>query len=213
MLVDRRGLSSCLQKKTSTHCLDCLLPCPFMRTMSKLPTLQEKDKRWNVRGLLKRTLNILLFIGIDVKLNQGNKCLWPITPLLIGDPMVCAYLSAQMILIVLCVIMLLKQHGRLPTVQWNTSMTKDSLAGLMAKWHLLALKSSSINELGLNNGTSENLLQVLKNLELGLDISQRPVVVIVIIPSVIIIYFIQACVPLLFVMAIRNLQFNRFYVL
>ena len=92
-------------------------------------------------------------------------------------------------------------------------MTKDSLAGLMAKWHLLALKSSSINELGLNNGTSENLLQVLKNLELGLDISQRPVVVIVIIPSVIIIYFIQACVPLLFVMAIRNLQFNRFYVL
>ena len=92
-------------------------------------------------------------------------------------------------------------------------MTKDSLAGLMAKWHLLALKSSSINELGLNNGTSENLLQVLKNLELGLDISQRPVVVIVILPSVIIIYFIQACVPLLFVMAIRNLQFNRFYVL
>ena len=92
-------------------------------------------------------------------------------------------------------------------------MTKDSLAGLMAKWHLLALKSSSINELGLNNGTSENLLQVLKNLELGLDISQRLVVVIVIIPSVIIIYFIQACVPLLFVMAIRNLQFNRFYVL
>ena len=92
-------------------------------------------------------------------------------------------------------------------------MTKDSLAGLMAKWHLLALKSSSINDLGLNNGTSENLLQVLKNLELGLDISQRLVVVIVIIPSVIIIYFIQACVPLLFVMAIRNLQFNRFYVL
>ena len=92
-------------------------------------------------------------------------------------------------------------------------MTKDSLTGLMAKWHLLTLKSSSINELGLNNGTSENLLQVLKNLELGLDISQRPVVVIVIIPSVIIIYFIQACVPLLFVIAIRNLQFNRFYVL
>ena len=91
-------------------------------------------------------------------------------------------------------------------------MTKDSLAGLTAKWHLLALKSSSINKLGLNNGTSENLLQVLKNLELGLDISERPVVVIVIIPSVIVIYFIQACVPLPFVIAIGNLQFNKLYI-
>ena len=35
----RHGLSSCLQKRTSTHCLDCLLPCPFMRTMSILPKL------------------------------------------------------------------------------------------------------------------------------------------------------------------------------
>ena len=58
-------------------------------------------------------------------------------------------------------------------------MTKDSLAGLIAEWHLLALKLSSINELGLTNGTPGNLLQVLKNLELGLDISQGPVVVIV----------------------------------
>ena len=92
-------------------------------------------------------------------------------------------------------------------------MTKDSLAGLTAKWHLLTLTSSPINELGLNNGTSENLLQVLKNLELGLDISQRPVIVIVMIPSVIIIYFIQAYIPLPFVIAIENLQFNRLYVL
>ena len=91
-------------------------------------------------------------------------------------------------------------------------MTKDSLAGLTAKWHLLTLTSSPINELGLNNGTSENLLQVLKNLELGLDISERPVVVIVIIPSVIVIYFIQACVPLPFVIAIGNLQFNKLYI-
>ena len=43
-----------------------------MRTMPISPKLEDKDKRWNVRGLLKRTLNILLFIGIDVKLNQGN---------------------------------------------------------------------------------------------------------------------------------------------
>ena len=87
----RRGLSSCLQKRTSTHRLDCLLPCPFMRTMPILPTLQKKDKRWNVRGLLIRILNILLFIEIDVKLNHGNSCVWLITPLLIGDPMVCGY--------------------------------------------------------------------------------------------------------------------------
>ena len=66
----------------------------------------------------------------------------------------------------------------------------DSLTGLRVKWQLLALTSSSINELGLNNGTSENLLQVLKNLELGLDISQRPVVVIVTIPSIIIIHIL-----------------------
>ena len=69
-------------------------------------------------------------------------------------------------------------------------MTKDSLAGLIAEWHLLALKLSSINELGLTNGTPGNLLQVLKNLELGLDISQRPVLVIVTIPSVIIIHIL-----------------------
>ena len=30
---------TCLQKRTSTHRLDCLLPCPFMRTMSILPGL------------------------------------------------------------------------------------------------------------------------------------------------------------------------------
>ena len=62
-------------------------------------------------------------------------------------------------------------------------MTKDSLAGLMAEWHLLALKSASLNELGLDNGTSGNLLQTLKNVELGLDISQGPVIVIVTILS------------------------------
>ena len=36
---------------------------------------------------------------------------------------------------------------------------KDFLAGVTAKWHLLAPKSSSINRLGLNNGTSGNLLR------------------------------------------------------
>ena len=69
-------------------------------------------------------------------------------------------------------------------------MTKDSLAGLMVEWHLLALKLSSINKLGLNNDTSGNLLQILKNLELGRDISQGPVIVIVTIPSITLIHIL-----------------------
>ena len=44
---------------------------------------------------------------------------------------------------------------------------------------LLLLELSSINRLGLNNGTFGNLLRALKNLELGLDISQGLVVFIV----------------------------------
>ena len=42
----------------------------------------------------------------------------------------------------------------------------------------LVLESSLINRLGLNNGTSGNLLQAPRNLGLGLDISQGPIVVI-----------------------------------
>ena len=51
------------------------------------------------------------------------------------------------------------------------------LEGAMAP--LLLFESFSINKLGLNNGTFGNLLQTQKNLELGPDISQRPVVVLV----------------------------------
>ena len=69
-------------------------------------------------------------------------------------------------------------------------MTKDSLAGLMVEWHLLTLKLSSINKLGLNSDTSGNRLQILKNLELGLDISQGRVIVIVTIPSIILIHIL-----------------------
>ena len=52
----------------------------------------------------------------------------------------------------------------------------------------LNLESSSVNGLGLNNGTSGNLPQAPKNLELGMDISWGPAVVIVTIPFVIIIH-------------------------
>ena len=103
----------------------------------------------------------------------------------IGDPMIYGYLTAEMILIVLYI--LLKWHRRLPLVQFLLNFhEKDSLACLMVKWHLLVLKSSSINELSLNNETSVNLLQILKNLKLGLDISQRPIIIIVTIPFIII---------------------------
>ena len=74
----------------------------------------------------------------------------------------------------------------------------------------LVLRSSSINRVGLNNGTSGNLLPPPKNLGLGPDISQGPIMVIVNYffcynQS----YFIQACVPLPFIIAIVNLQFNK----
>ena len=67
-------------------------------------------------------------------------------------------------------------------------MTEDFLGGLTVEWPHLVLESSSINRLGLNNGTSGNLLRAPKNLELGMDISWGPAVVIVTIPFVIIIH-------------------------
>ena len=50
----------------------------------------------------------------------------------------------------------------------------------------MAPTSSSINRLGLNIGTPGNLLQAPKNLGLGLDISQGPIIVIETISFVII---------------------------
>ena len=56
---------------------------------------------------------------------------------------------------------------------------KGLLAGLRVEWHpLLLLERSSINRVGLNNGTYENLLPAPKKLGLRPDISQGPVVVI-----------------------------------
>ena len=88
-------------------------------------------------------------------------------------------------------------------------MTKDFLGGLMLEWPPFVLESSSINTLGLNNGTSGNLLRAPKNLELELDILWGPVVVSNYSFSYNHSYFIQACVPLPFFIAIGNLQFNK----
>ena len=67
-------------------------------------------------------------------------------------------------------------------------MTEDFLDGLKMEWPRLILKSFLINRLGLNNGTSGNLPQAPKNLELELDILRGPVIVIVTITFVIIIH-------------------------
>ena len=64
----------------------------------------------------------------------------------------------------------------------NTTMEhyhdRGLLGDLTVEWPLLVLELSSINRLGLNNGTSGNLLRAPKNLGLGLDISQGPIIVI-----------------------------------
>ena len=56
-------------------------------------------------------------------------------------------------------------------------MTEDFLGDSMVEWPPLILESSLINRLGLNNETPGNLLQALRNLGRGLDISQGPIVV------------------------------------
>ena len=59
-------------------------------------------------------------------------------------------------------------------------MTKGFLGGLMLGGFLggPVLESPLIKRLGLNNGTSGNLLGAPKNLGLGLEISQGPIIVI-----------------------------------
>ena len=120
--------------------------------------------------------------------------------------MVCGCLTAQMILIALCVIMLLKWRGKLLTLQWNITMTKDFLAGLTVKWHPIVLNkqigpeqwdiwkvAASTEELGSWTGYFMGTSRSHSNYSFCNNHS----------------YFIQACVPLPFVIAIGNLQFNK----
>ena len=67
----------------------------------------------------------------------------------------------------------------------NTTMEQYLDKGLLGwldgvEWHLLVLGLSSINKLGLNYRTYGNLVRAPKSLELGPDISQESVVVIII---------------------------------
>ena len=89
-------------------------------------------------------------------------------------------------------------------------MTKDFLGGLTVDWPHLVLGSSSINRVGLNNGTFGNLLRAPSTEELGTwtghftgtshSYSNYFFTII---------NHIQACVSLPFVIAIGSLQFNK----
>ena len=97
---------------------------------------------------------------------------------------------------------------RLLTLRWNITMTKDFLTGLTVEWHpppQIILDKQIGPELETYK-TYGNLLPAPKNLGLEPDISQGPVMVIVTISFAIISHIIQACVPLPFVIAIRNLH-------
>ena len=92
------------------------------------------------------------------------------------------------------------------TNKWFLQGNKDDAITLL-NYSTVSLRSFD-NHYRLTSGNEENLLSILpkdreniefgkiekKNLELGLDISQRPVLVIVTIPSVIIIHILYKLV-------------------
>ena len=85
------------------------------------------------KGFTYKNFKYTPVLGMNVMPNQKNY-LWLATPLLIGHPMVCDCLSAQ-ITLTLYVIMPHKLLEKLLTLRWSITMTKDSLAGLAVEWH------------------------------------------------------------------------------
>ena len=108
MLVDKHGLSSCLQKKKKKKefhtFLGLFTALSFYENHVNTTKAARKGQKLEYNGFTDKDFK---YTPVYWDRCQA-KCLWPITPLLIGDPRVCGYLTAQMILIVLCVIMLLK---------------------------------------------------------------------------------------------------------
>ena len=98
--------------------------------------------------------------------------------------MVRGCLTAQIILIALYVIMLLKWLGTLLTLRWNVTITKDFLAGLTMEWHPLRTRIVLDKQIGPEQWDLCKL--AVSTEELGLDISQESVVVIIIISFAII---------------------------
>ena len=72
MLADKRGLSSCLQKKNFRTLLGLFTALSFYENHVNTTKTLGKGQKLECMGLLIRVLNILLFIEIDVQLNHGN---------------------------------------------------------------------------------------------------------------------------------------------
>ena len=166
----------------------------------------KKGKK-TYKGFTYKTLLILLFVGTNVKPNQENPCLWLIIQLLIGDPMVCGYLTAQMILTTLCVIWkaidtTMERYYDKGLLEWfdgglvppRPRIVLDKQSGPEKMEHLeTCCKHQSTEELGTWTGHFIGTSRGHSNYFFRYNQS----------------YFIQACVPLPFVIAIENLQFNK----
>ena len=63
-----------------------------------------KEQRTLCKGFTYKNFTYTPIPWDKCQTNQENQCLWLIIQLLLGDPMVCGYLTAQMILTTLCVI-------------------------------------------------------------------------------------------------------------
>ena len=74
--VNRQTWAFVLTPKRNVHTLLGLFTdLPFYENhvnTTKTLKKKKKDKSENIRGLLMKTLNILLFIEVNVKLNQRN---------------------------------------------------------------------------------------------------------------------------------------------
>ena len=61
-----------------------------------------KEQRTLCKGFTYKNFAYIPICWDKCQTNQENQCLWLIIQLLIGDPMVCGYLTAQRILTTLC---------------------------------------------------------------------------------------------------------------
>ena len=73
-------------------------------TTETLGKVLGKEQRTLCKGFTYKNFTYIPICWDKCQTNQENQCLWLIIQLLIGDPMVCGYLTAQMILTTLCVI-------------------------------------------------------------------------------------------------------------
>ena len=72
MLIDKHGLSSCLQKRNFHTLLGLFTALSSYENHVNTTKTLGKGQKLECKGFTYKDFNILLFIGIDVKLNQGN---------------------------------------------------------------------------------------------------------------------------------------------